>query len=119
MSPFPDSAPGLPVSYPRDLQEQTRSIISKAVEKFPSRGQVVDRCKYLISELTPLFVVAIRSNQISALLAEFKMAELLHSLVTRNWLSTNSASDERKLRRSEEWFKLLREIRRAEKYAEG
>jgi len=105
----------LPLFYPKELKARTTLIIAAAVRTFPLQTQALEMCKHIISVLTPLLSAAIRNNELSARLTESAIGALLHRLLVHNSAASQRASRERELRRSDEWFKLLREIAKAEK----
>jgi lambda repressor-like predicted transcriptional regulator len=101
----------LPAYYPSSLTAKTDFIICKAVKKFPDQTQVVELCKYVITELRPHFSEALRNKVLRQDEALIRMQELIHCL-----LIYNCDSDLRRyelgneVKRSEEWLKLAEAI---------
>lgn len=113
--PQPTAPPDhLPPYYPHSLVSHTDLIICKAVAKFPSQTQVVDLCKYIITELRPHFRRAISENLLRQDVALDTMRKLLECLLVRNCGSSPRRRElEEELQRSQEWLRLAETIARS------
>ncbi len=110
--PKPTAIPDdLPPYYPAALIPQTNLVICKAVEKFPAQTQILELCKYVITELRPSFAEALRNQVLRPDEASRRMQELIFSLLEYN-CDSDSRRDELKneVRRSEEWLSLTETI---------
>jgi hypothetical protein len=112
----------LPPYYPNDLKPQTQLIIVEAVRKFPDQTRTLELCKYVISELTPLFRAAVQRGTLRADLALSEsggMGTLLHSVLVYNddgprsgfgGLSNEAYRLEQEVKKSDEWLGLVKAI---------
>jgi hypothetical protein len=98
--------PDFPSHYPNELNLRTAVIRTKAVRKFPEQRQILELCKYFITEMTPLFCEAVKAGTTRAdlVLGDSGMWGLLHSLLVYNCKYDNERYQlEQDLRRSDEW----------------
>jgi hypothetical protein len=105
--------PDCPLYYPNELKTKTQVIFAEAVRKYPEQTQALELCKYVISEMTPVFRAAVEDGTMKPyqVLSDSGMGGLLHSLLLFNC----DHDDERfrlgqELRKSDEWLKLARVI---------
>ncbi len=104
----PDS---LPASYPSSLVAATDLIIVNAIEKFPLQSDVVDLCKCVVAELTPLISASIKSGELRQNLAKDRMLELIRLLVVHNCEHQSREYElENEVRSSKEWASLVKAI---------
>jgi hypothetical protein len=100
-----------PSYYPNELKPRTDVIVAEAVRKFPDQTGTLELCKYVISELTPLFRGEIRSKRLRADLALSRVGDLLHSLLVYNCDNENERFRlDQEARKSDEWLKLAKQI---------
>lgn len=98
-----------PADYPSELELPTEKIRIEAAKKFPYQSQLLELCKFFITEVTP--VIAGRMNAVPAVTA---MSALLQS-----WLIHNCSSDNHRhqvevyLYVSSEWTEFLKAIMEA------
>ena len=52
----------LPTYYPAALTAKTNLIICKAMRKFPVQPEILELCKYVVKELTPVFRDALQNG---------------------------------------------------------
>lgn len=102
-----------PLYYPNALRPKTEVILATAVKRFPDQEQILELCKYVISEMTAVFRAAAEAGTMKPdeVISGAGMGGLLHSLLVYNCDSDN----ERFLlgqeaRKSDEWSKLAKEI---------
>jgi hypothetical protein len=116
----------LPTYFPSDLWAQTSVILLQAQRKFPLQTQTVELCLHIVSEMTRLFVKAVKAEKMKAanVLREHGggMADLLHLLLVRNdpgpksgWGISDAAYRlGQEVKKSDEWLALAEAIERAE-----
>ena len=77
------------------------------------RVQILELCKYVISELTPYFCAAVQDKRLRADLALSAMSDLLHYLVVANCDDSSERSRlNQETRRSDKWVKLAGQLAR-------
>jgi hypothetical protein len=103
----------LPPHYPSSLNAITHLISCNATQKFTTRTQVAELCKYFFRELRPHVLEAVKSGELKQNLAYTTMQELLRLLLADNCDSdSRSLEFEGELSRSTEWVKLAQGIAR-------
>lgn len=129
--PKPTSVPHDPPRYfPADLWPETNVILLKAQRKFSLQTQTVEMCKHIVSELTPVFVEAVRTGKIRATSVQMErgggMEDLLHHLLVCNdpGQSVSGISNEayrlgQQIRKSDEWLRLSEAIAEAQHLRTG
>jgi hypothetical protein len=105
--------PDFPTYFPNDLKSRAHLIIVEAVRKFPEQTQTLKLCKYVISEMTPVFSTAVQAGTIEPeqVFTDAGMGGLLHLVLVYN---CDRDSERFRLgqeaRKSDEWLMLAREI---------
>ena len=103
-------------------------ILLEARRKFPQRTQTFELCKYVVAEMTGIFVEAVKTNKIKASAVQRKngggMEDLLHFLLAHNddgikggfsSLSNQAYELGKRVRESDEWAGLAEAIVEAER----
>lgn len=123
-APKPSEVPANPPLYfPGDLWPKTNLVLLEAQRKFPLRLQMREMCRRIVGEMTPILCEAVRTKRMSgnASLAEGLggMSDLLHSVLAHNDDSPHSGFSSlsnkayllgREVRKSSEWFVLVKAI---------
>lgn len=113
-NPKPTQVPeNLPLYYPSALGPQTHVIIAEAVRKCPHQTKSLELCKYVISEMTPVFRAAVEAGTIrpEQVLSDSGMGGLLHSLLVYNCKYENERYRlGQEARKSDEWLTLAKAI---------
>lgn len=117
--PKPTEVPGNPPTYfPSDLWPQTNVILLKAQRMFLTQTQTLELCKHVVSEMTPLFIEAVKTGRMKAanVLRDHGggMEDMLQLLLLRNdpgpnsgWgLSNQGNRLGQEVRKSDEWLRL-------------
>ena len=105
--------PDCPLYYPNELKTKTQVIFAEAVRKYTEQTQAPELCKYVISEMTPVFRAAVEDGTMKPdqVLSDSGMAGLLHSLLVYNCdHDTERFRLGQELRKSDEWLMLAKEI---------
>ncbi len=95
-------------------------IRTKAARKCPKQTQILELCKYFISEMTPLLCEAVKAGTMRADLALDAMSDLLNS-----WLGRNCKDGDEKyplkqnVEGSDEWSEFEKAIAEAEEKRKG
>ncbi len=119
----PTEVPANPPTYfLSDLWPQTYVLILEARKKFPFQSHMVELCRYIVSEMTPLFCEAVKAGKMKADEVQREngggMEDLLHSLLAYNdsgigtgfGLSNEAFRLGKKVRESDEWLALAKAI---------
>ncbi len=129
----PSEVPHDPPSYfPSDLWPQTNVVLLEARRKFPQRTQTLELCKYVVAQMTRIFVEAVKTNKIKAGEVQREngggIEDLLHSLLVHNddgikggfsSLSNQAYELGKRVRESDEWAGLAEAIAEAERGEES
>ena len=103
----------LPWDYPPSLKANTHLIISVAIAEFPSRTQLAEVCKRVISELRPHFRKAIREGLVEKNSALSQIGELIRYLLIGNCdYDWRRHEIENEVKRSGEWLSWLQTVAR-------
>jgi hypothetical protein len=120
-----------PTNFPGDLWPQTNLILLKARKKFPLQMQILELCKRIISDMTPLFCQEVKAGKMKADAVQREngggMEDLLHSLFVYNdygpytgfGLSDTTFQLGKKVRQSHEWLALAKAIAKAQRNTTG
>ena len=100
-----------PADYPNKLKPRTDVILVQAARKFADRKHILDLCKHVTSELTPLFCAEVQAKTLRADLALSTLQELLNSLLVYNCDNGNERFRlGQEARKSDEWLRLATQI---------
>jgi hypothetical protein len=108
----PTSVPlNLPPDYPNQLEPRTILIVGEAVRKFSVQPQILELCRYVISQLTEHLYAEAESKRLRADLVLSHATALLRSLLAANCDDSSQVFDlERKIKISDEWLTLARKL---------
>ena len=101
----------LPTYYPAALTAKTNLIICRAMRKFPVQPEILELCKYVVKELTPVFRDALQNGALRQDEALGRMHDLVYSLLVHNCEpDTRRYELKKEVQRSEEWLTLAEMI---------
>ena len=115
--------PNPPAHFPSDLWPEASVILFEARKQFPNQKYMLDLCKHIISELTPLYCGAVKAGKMEAATVLREgfggMLDILWSLLVCNgddphrelgWGRNEAAEVYQGARNSEEWGRLAKAI---------
>jgi hypothetical protein len=110
----------LPPSYPNHLKVSTWNVIASTIKEFPQLPQIMEVCRKVISELTPVFCEEVSTARMRGDLVLSCMSDLLRYLLTCN-VSNDSEHYriDQDLKRSQEWREFLAKLSRVEASGRG